>query len=103
MQTGRSILLATLGLIAAACLAAAQEISPNSTEPPPSANAPADPTVGTRPPLGAPAIHEGPGAADNAYDFDTRGSMPAMGPMDRSDRRVPCANSACSPEPAYRT
>jgi hypothetical protein len=101
MKTARSILLATLGLIASPFLVAAQQV--DSTEPPPAANAPADPAAGTRAPFGAPVIHESPGAAENAYDFDARGGMPAMGPMDRSDRRAPCASSACSPEPAYRT
>jgi hypothetical protein len=102
MKIGRRILIATLALIAAPFLAAAQQVSPDSTEPPPVANAPADATAATRGPLVKPSIGDVPGGqAEDAYDFDPR-SAPGFAPTDRSDQRVPCANSPCSSE-LFRT
>ena len=91
MKIGRSMLLGTLGLIAAPFFADAQDVAVRPTEPQPAANAPAQPADATavmRRLLAERVIRESAGLAENAYDFTAPDGVPGFGPMDGSDRRL---------------
>jgi|SRR5262245_35038267 len=92
MKTGRTALLATIGLIASTLAAAAQvgdfsaaPLAIGETTPPPP-----DATAAMRAMLRDPVMVAPPGPAENAYDFNTPESIPGFGPMDSLpvDRRL---------------
>jgi len=91
MKMGSSMLLGTLGLIAAPFFAHAQDVAGRSTEPRPVANAPAQPldaTAAMRALLVERVIQDAPGLAENAYDFNDPNGVPGFGPIDGGDRRL---------------
>ena len=94
MKTGRTALLAVVGLVASTLAAAAQvgdfSAGPQAAISETSPARPADATAAMRALLHDPVFMSPPGLAENAYDFNAPGGVPGFGPIDLApaDRRL---------------
>jgi hypothetical protein len=90
MTTGRTALLAAMGLIASTLLAGAQEVGAAQPQVAASATSqPVDATAAMHALLRDPAMKSSIGLAENSYDFNAPNGVPGFGPIDSPpiDRR----------------